>query len=475
MSNFWDSNVWTLLLIFAVLLGSLMFANILKKTISFLNKSLIPTSVLAGIILLIVTSIYKAITGVSLFDTDLFGGNGTSTLEIITYHGLGLGFIAMTLKESKKKFDKQRTSEIFNTGVTTVATYLIQALFGLIITIGFSFLIADLIPASGIILCFGYGQGTGQALNYGSTYQEYGLVGGRSFGLTIAALGFLSASIGGVIYLNVLKKKGKIVINEDKIYEAMNNERVENIDEIPTNGSIDKMTVQVALIILVYAITYALMYLLSLAVPSFRAVLYGLNFLFGVLVATLFKLFFNIFRKKGIIKKKYINSYLMNRISGFAFDLMIVAGIAAIQLDFISNYWYVLLILGIIGAVITFIYVRFVSRKLFGEYWIPQFFAMYGMLTGTASTGMILLREVDNNFESPVSDNLVYQNLPAILFGFPMMLIAAFAPKDGMKSTLVTLAIVVVFFVALNIILFRSFIFKKKAKVKEEETADGNI
>ena len=475
MSNFWDSNVWTLLLIMAVLLTSLLIANILKKTISFLNKSLIPTSVLAGILLLIVTSVYKMITGTSLFDTELFGGNGTSTLEIITYHGLGLGFIAMTLKESKKKFDKQRTSEIFNTGVTTVATYLIQALVGLIITIGFSFLIADLIPASGIILCFGYGQGTGQALNYGSTYQEYGLVGGRSFGLTIAALGFLSASVGGVIYLNVLKKKGKIVLDDSKIYEAMNNERVENVDEIPTNGSIDKMTVQVALIILVYAITYALMYLLSLAVPSFRAVLYGLNFLFGVLVATVFKLFFNIFRKKGIIKKKYVNSYLMNRISGFAFDLMIVAGVAAIQLDFISNYWYVLLLLGIIGAVITFIYVRFVSKKLFKDYWIQQFFAMYGMLTGTASTGMILLREVDNNFESPVSDNLVYQNLPAILFGFPMMLIAAFAPKDGMSSTLLTLGIVVVFFVALNIILFRSFIFKKKEKKQEEVSSDGNI
>ncbi len=466
MNNFWDSNVWTLLLIIAVLLISLLVANILKKTISFLNKSLIPTSVLAGIILLIITSVFKAITGVSLFDTDLFGGNGTGVLEIITYHGLGLGFIAMTLKESKKKFDKQRTAEIFNTGVTTVSTYLVQALVGLLITIGFSFLISDLIPASGIILCFGYGQGTGQALNYGSTYQEYGLVGGRSFGLTIAALGFLSASIGGVIYLNILKKKGKIVVNEEKIYEAMNNERVENVDEIPTNGSIDKMTVQVALIIMVYAITYGLMYLLSLLLPSFRAVLFGLNFLFGVLVATLFKLLFNLFRNKGIIKKKYVNSYLMNRISGFAFDLMIVAGIAAIQLDFITNYWYVLLILGVVGAVVTFIYVRFVSRKLFNDYWIQQFFAMYGMLTGTASTGMILLREVDNNFESPVSDNLVYQNLPAIIFGFPMMLIAAFAPKDGMRSTLITLGIVVGFLIVLNIILFRSKIFKKK-KVEE--------
>ena len=466
MNNFWDSNVWTLLLIMAALLISLLVANILKKTISFLNKSLIPTSVLAGIILLIITSVYKAITGISLFDTDLFGGNGTSVLEIITYHGLGLGFIAMTLKESKKKFDKQRTAEIFNTGVTTVSTYLVQALVGLLITIGFSFLISDLIPASGIILCFGYGQGTGQALNYGSAYQEYGLVGGRSFGLTIAALGFLSASIGGVIYLNVLKKKGKIVVNEEKIYEAMNNERVENVDEIPTNGSIDKMTVQVALIIMVYAISYGLMYLLSLLLPSFRAVLFGLNFLFGVLIATLFKLIFNIFRNKGIIKKKYVNSYLMNRISGFAFDLMIVAGIAAIQLDFITNYWYVLLILGVVGAIVTFIYVRFVSKILFKDYWIQQFFAMYGMLTGTASTGMILLREVDNNFESPVSDNLVYQNLPAIIFGFPMMLIAAFAPKDGMRSTLITLGIVVGFLIVLNIILFRSKIFKKK-KVEE--------
>ena len=155
MNNFWDSNVWTLLLIFAVLLISLLIANILKKTIMFLNKSLIPTSVLAGILLLIIASIYKAITGTTFFDTEFFGGNGTSALEIITYHGLGLGFIAMTLKESKKKFDKQRTTEIFNTGVTTVSTYLIQALVGLIITIGFSFIISDLIPASGIILCFG--------------------------------------------------------------------------------------------------------------------------------------------------------------------------------------------------------------------------------------------------------------------------------------------------------------------------------
>ena len=84
--------------------------------------------------------------------------------------------------------------------------------------------------------------------------------------------------------------------------------------------------------------------------------------------------------------------------------------------------------------------------------------AMYGMLTGTASTGIILLREIDPEFKTPVSDNLVYQNFPAIVFGFPLMLLANLAPVNPV----LTVAILFGMFIALNIILFRKFIFKKK-------------
>ena len=127
---------------------------------------------------------------------------------MITYHALALGFIATTLKNSENKVTKQRSVEIFNTGVTTVATYLLQAVFGMGITIGLAFVVKEFFPAAGILLPFGYGQGTGQALNYGSIYEsDYGFIGGKSFGLTIAALGFLSASIGGVIYLNIINLK----------------------------------------------------------------------------------------------------------------------------------------------------------------------------------------------------------------------------------------------------------------------------
>ena len=65
---------------------------------------------------------------------------------------------------------------------------------------------------------------------------------------------------------------------------------------------------------------------------------------------------------------------------------------------------------------------------LFPEYTEEQFLMMYGMLTGTASTGGILLREIDGSFRTPAADNMVYQNFPAIVFGFPLMLLANLAP-----------------------------------------------
>ena len=88
---------------------------------------------------------------------------------------------------------------------------------------------------------------------------------------------------------------------------------------------------------------------------------------------------------------------------------------------------------------------------------------MFGMLTGTASTGMILLREIDPNFETPAAQNLVLQQVPAIAFGFPVILLVSFAGKD-LTSSLITLAIIVPMFVGYNVFLLRKYIFKKKEK-----------
>ncbi|MBQ3001591.1 MAG: hypothetical protein IJD76_03825 [Bacilli bacterium] len=473
MNNFWDSNIWSLLLLTAVLFLSMLFSHALKNKIPFLNKSLMPASVLGGIIILVFTTIYKLITKEAFFDLEMFSittkdGNimaGTSILEIITYHALAIGFIAMSLKSNKKTQGKKRTAEVFNTGVTTVTTYLIQVILGLVITIIFAPQIKGMIEASGILLAFGYGQGTGQALNYGLKYQQnYGFTNGSNFGLAIAALGFLSASIGGVVCLNILKFRGKIkketITQKEKL--ALNDYQGNN--EIPVNASIDKSTIQIAIVLLVYVATYVVMKLLgNLVGDGLKSTIFGFNFLIGTLLAIFVKTVHKSLRKYNYVKRDHINDFMMNRISGIAFDVMIVAGVAAIDLENIRAYWHVLAIMGIVGAAATYAYIYIVSKFLFKDYQYEQFFAMYGMLTGTASTGVILLREIDPNFETPAADNLVYQNLPAIVLGFPIMLLADYAPQSR-QAAFITLAIVVGLLAVLLVVLFRSKIFRRKAK-----------
>ncbi len=473
MTNFWDSNVWGLLSLVSVLLVGLLTANMIKKTVPFLRNSLVPTSVLGGFLLLIISVIFEWIFKVPLFETKFFSVvnedgslamSGLQFLEILTYHALALGFIATVFKPGHQKFSKKRSVEIFNTGITTVATYLMQGFLGLGATLLWGLLNPDFFTAMGALLPFGFGQGTGQALNFGNIYEtKWGFAGGKSVGLTVAALGFLSASVGGVIYLSYLRRKYHIEQTEEKAEKFVSGD-IQGKDEIPMNGSIDKLTVQVGIVLGTYMLTYLFMDLLGYLIPGLQSVLYGFNFLFGVLFATLVMGTLNLLRRVGIVKKEYVNPFLMKRISGFFFDLMIVAGIAAIRIELIRQYWAILLILCLLGLFSTFFYNRFVAKVCFPEYSEEQFLAMYGMLTGTASTGIVLLREIDPDFKSPVSENLVYQNLPAIVFGFPMMFLGNYAPKEPFWTFVILFAS----FVLMNFILFRRQIFgrKKKDEVK---------
>ena len=148
MENFWDYSVWGFFNILAALLISLLAAHMLKRSIPLLQASLIPASVLGGGMLIVLAGIYKIVTGNIMFDTNFFGGHGTATLEMITYHCLALGFIGATFKSSEGKLSKKRSVEIFNTGITTVCTYLLQAFVGFGITIIISLIIDDFFAAA---------------------------------------------------------------------------------------------------------------------------------------------------------------------------------------------------------------------------------------------------------------------------------------------------------------------------------------
>ena len=166
------------------------------------------------------------------------------------------------------------------------------------------------------------------------------------------------------------------------------------------------------------------------------------------------------------MKHKWLNNYYLNRLSGFFFDIMIVAGIAAIDWQNLQGTFIPLVIICAVGTFGTFAYLKFICKKLYPDYEYEAFFSMFGMLTGTASTGMILLREIDPNFETPAANNLVLQQVPAIAFGAPLLLLMSFA-AENITNSLIVFGIVIGMFVVYNIILLRKFIFKKKNRKKE--------
>ena len=461
MNEFWDVGVWGGLNVFALLLMGMLAATLIKKSIKVLRESLVPTSVLAGGVVLFVSGVYMTFSGVSLFETPFMGNEGFAILETITYHALALGFIASTFESSDGNTAPERKAEILNTGITTVSTYLIQAITGIGITIFVSKFVMDFFPAAGMILPFGYGQGTGQAMNYGSIYEsQYGFLGGKSFGLSIATFGFLSASVGGVLYLSWLKRKNHLVKQDNGTMKSAMEKTLKQ-DEIPLFENMDTLSVQFAFIFGCYLITYGILYVLGTLIPGMKSIIYGFNFLIGVVVTTGVKKLIRALEEKKILKKHYVNDFLMVRLRNVFYDVMVVAGISAIRVSTMESYIGVLCVICLAGMVVTFAYNYFVAHTLFKNYAEEQFVAMYGMLTGTASSGLVLLRELDGEFKTPVSDNLIYQNIPAIIFGLPLMLIAAAAPENPVR----TLLIAVAFFTALNLLLFRAQIlglFKKK-------------
>lgn len=287
--------------------------------------------------------------------------------------------------------------------------------------------------------------------------------------MTIAALGFLVACIVGVIYINVMRRRGQIKIVEREKENNLSDYEDEN--EISIVSSMDKLTVQVAIVLAIYGVSFGLMYGLSALIPSLANTLFGFNFFIGVLLTLPVKAVLNKLYDKKIIKKQIVNNFMMDRIGGFAFDLMIVAGVAAIQIPLLTSYWGLLLILAVSGALVTVFYVNFVCKRQFGAYRHEQFLAFFGMLTGTASTGMILLREIDGTYRTPASENLVYQTAPAMVFGFPLMFLATYAPTSDLAA-LITCLIVGASFVVLNLVLFRNRIFKRRKAEGAAENAE---
>ena len=443
-------ELWNSIIQFAIIAAALLVAHFLRRVIPFIRKSLMPAAVIAGFLLLILKA-----TGVLKLDA--------SFLEYLTYHGIAIGFIAMSLKVPERTEEYKGNMTGLKSGAIIVGTYMVQGIIGLGLTLILAkTFMPDLFPASGILLPMGYGQGPGQANNIGSSFEALGFTGGRSFGLAIAAAGYLCACTVGVIYINYIVKSGKFkkAKGEDIKREEVTVSTFQSKDEAPISESIDRFSIQVALVILVYLATFLLTKgicaLLGAVAPGLlgtvESLLWGFNFIIGAALAILVRFIFAKLRKNKVMTTQYQNNYLLSRISGLAFDLMITAGIASIDFGDLSGLWVPFILLVILGAVFTFIHLRYVCKKVYGDYYYEGLVSMYGMMTGTISSGVLLLREIDPDLKTPAANNLVLGSSFGILLGAPLLVLISLASRSYTMA-LISLGLLAVYYVLMLLLI----------------------
>jgi ESS family glutamate:Na+ symporter len=460
-------GVWSVVIQVGMIAVFMLIANVLRRQIPFVRKSLMPVSVIAGFMMLAFRLILeKGFKIETVFNKSL--------LDTVVYHCIALGFIAMSLRVAEKKAERGAAVGA-RSGALIVGSYLVQGLVGLAVTIGLALTLKPgLFKAAGLLLPMGYGQGPGQANNIGMTYEASGFAGGQSFGLAIAAAGYICACTVGVAVLNFWKKRHlieNVKVDHDKDHEGQTLDYFRSENEIPVSDSIDKLSVQIGLVLVVYLATYLITKGVTSALDKWapgvgamlNSMLWGFNFIIGSAIAMLTRTLLGSAERKGVMKRRYQNNYLLNRLSGFFFDLMIVAGIACIDPEDLSGLWLPFVLMAVLGGIATWLYLRFLSRRLYKDYYHEGLISMYGMMTGTIGSGILLLREIDPEFKTPAANNLVIGSSYGILFGAPVLILVTAAAKSD------TMCYIVAGIAAVYLVLLTLFILCVKGKKGRKE------
>ncbi|MFP4010343.1 MAG: sodium:glutamate symporter [Spirochaetaceae bacterium] len=413
---------WNLFIDLGIIGAALLFATFLRSRVRFFQRFLIPNALTAGLILLPLYNFVLPHVGVT-----------SAGLGQLAYHLLSISFIAMSLRTGRPT-KTVGGSRLFATVVIILSQFAIQVLAGLLLTFFFiSTIYPDLYEPFGYLLPLGFAQGPGQAFAIGDSWTGVGITGAGSVGLTFAAIGFILATFGGVFLINLGIHRGWIsrseltALSESRVRTGIyprGSERPVGAVMTTETEAIDSMTLNAGLVLVAYFGTYLFLsfitWALSLVGPlgeELAVNLWGISFIFAALVGLAVKHLALAVRVEHVIDTR-----TMNRISGLSVDIMVTAAIGAISLVEISRFYIPIAVVSLVGALLTFVTVPWIASRVFRDHKFHRMLLIFGVSTGTLSTGLALLRVIDPDFETPVASDYTYAAGITFVFAIPFIL-----------------------------------------------------
>lgn len=392
-------------LVFGSMAIFLLIGIILRAKIRFFQRFLFPSCLIGGTLGLIV--LHTGLLDLKAVD-----------FEVFVYHLFIISFISVGLTHSG---DQQKSSgggkELFRGALWMACiegvTISLQTIIGALSVFVFAILGLQLFPTFGFFIPLGFTEGPGQALSIGKTWEGFGFSNAATIGLAFAAIGFLFAFFIGVPLVNWGIRKGhsflgsvtlpeellKGVIRKDSEKESAGNLTMHS-------GNVDTLAFHVALVGLVYLITYGLVFLLGkITSPNVAQGLWGFFFFFGLVVALIVRW---VMTRIGVLH--LIDPGVQRRITGWAVDFLIVAVVMAVQLVIVAQFIVPIVAMSLVSGILTTLAVVYLGSRL-PSLNLERTAAIFGTCTGTVPSGLLLLRISDPEFSTPVALEIGLMNI----------------------------------------------------------------
>ena len=390
----------------------LLVGHALRTKIRLLQRLYLPSCVIAGLMGLVVLQACKA-TGHPLPAVWTLGwGKLPGFLINIVFACLFLGVTLPTLSEVWRRAGPQVVyGQIVAWGQYVVGVGLV------LLVLGRVFGLPDMF---GGILPVGFEGGHGTAAGMAEVFERFKWEDGKDLALASATFGILSAIVVGMALVNWATRRGHTVrrLRPEDVPEDFTLGIIP-VDQRPSAGkltvksdSIESFTLNLAFVAVAVFVGWLLKQGL-LGVEGLVPVLAKHKLLasFPLFPLCMFGGLAVQFWEQRFDRHKLLDIGLTRRIQNTALDFLVVAAIATIRLEVVAKALTPLLILVAAGIGWNVFCVLVLARRILPDAWFERSIAEMGQSMGVTATGLLLLRVVDPDYESPAADAFAYKQL----------------------------------------------------------------
>lgn len=400
----------------------LLIGLFLRYKFRFLQKNLLPASIIAGFLGFIVMNV-----GIIPVEQAIY--------EEVAFHLINLSFMSITLSSvQRQKRDKKDKSFLGGLWLALMfgGLYSLQAVVGGFVGLTLNQVGFDhFTPLLGTLNAAGFAQGPGQALALGRTWEGLGIPDAAQIGLFYAAAGYLAAAVVGIPLCNHFLKKRKIDNGNTAIDVEMSSgiyqtSSISMGKQTTHRSNLDTLTTHIAILFGGYLLTYTIVSFVCSFIQdaALSGGIYNMMFVWAILVSNLIKVLMRLFKCDQLI-----DSDVQISITNFLTDTLITACMMSISVTLISRYLAPIAVICIVIVILTAITAWYFAKRT-GFYSPERFVTIFGICTGTAVTGILLLRVIDPEYKTPVAKELVWWNV--LQMGAGLILgVAATAPAMG--------------------------------------------